>query len=103
DGETWLLEFPDTQVDGDVAFVVLGEQDSLTVISRDSLVVDRLIQASDNTKITFDDAVRLGMALGDTIDWARVEAEIDVRHSLEPGLGLPQVLRRVRQAIDSNL
>jgi hypothetical protein len=101
DGEVWLLEFPDSQVDGHVATLNLGDGDSLAVISRESLMVDRLLQATDGTQITFDDAVRLGVALGESADWQLVSAEVEQRHALEPGLSLISVFAAVRASIQS--
>jgi len=98
DDEMWLLEFPDSQVDGDVAILQLSERDSLAVITPESLMVDRLLQATDGTNATFDDAVRLGVALIASIDWEWVSEEIARRDALEPGLEIRSVYHRVRKA-----
>jgi len=104
DGELWLLEFPDSQVDGDVSMIQLSAEDTLSVIRLESLIVDRLLQATDGTRITFEEAVRLCVAAHRTTDWNWVGAEIGRRDSLEPGLGLSdahdRVLREVRSLVD---
>jgi hypothetical protein len=95
DGELWLLEFPDSQVDGDISLIELTDEDTLSVIRLESLIVDRLLQATDGTTITFDEAVRLCVAAHDRTDWDWVGAEIGRRHSLEPGLGLAETYDRI--------
>lgn len=104
DGELWLLEFPDSQVDGDVSMIQLSDEDTLAVISRESLIVDRLLQATDGTTITFEEAVRLCVVTYRTTNWSWVSTEIGRRGSLEPGLGLSdvfdRVLHKVRSLID---
>lgn len=104
DGELWLLEFPDSQVDGDVSMIQLSDEDTLAVISRESLIVDRLLQATDGTTITFEEAVRLCVVTYRTTNWSWVSTEIGRRDSLEPGLGLSdvfdRVLHKVRSLID---
>lgn len=104
DGELWLVEFPDSQVDGDVSMIQLSAEDTLSVIRLESLIVDRLLQATDGTRITFEEAVRLCVAAHGTTDWDWVVAEIGRRDSLEPGLGLSdvhdRVLHEVRSLVD---
>ena len=95
DGEVWPIEFPDSQVDGEVDVIRLTDDDLLTVIRLESLIVDRLLQATDGTGVTFEEAVRLCVAIYEKADWAWVAGEIDRRHGLEPGLGLSRVHRRV--------
>lgn len=95
DGERWLLEFPDSQVDGDVEEVVLDEGDVLTVISLESLIVDRMLQATDGIGVTFDEATRLGVAVFDLADWLAVEADIRQRDQIEPSLGLVEMYTKV--------
>ena len=52
DGEKWPVEFPDSVVDGDVMHVSLDAGEVLTVISTESLVLDRVRQATDRTEVT---------------------------------------------------
>ena len=95
DGEVWPIEFPDSQVDGEVDVIRLGNEDVLTVIRLESLIIDRLLQATDGAGLTFDDAVRLCVAVYEKADWAWVARDIDRRHGLEPGLGLSRVHQRI--------
>lgn len=101
DGEIWLLEFPDSQVDGEVSLIQLSAEDTLSVIRRESLIVDRLRQATDGTRITFEEVVRLCVAAYKTTNWSWVDIEIEERDSLEPGLGLSDVYDRVLQEVRS--
>ena len=95
DRQEWLLEFPDTQVDGDVMTIRLSPDDLLSVIRPESLIVDRVLQATDRTRITYDEALRLCLALFDKADWQVVSDEIRTRDSLEPGLKLQSVYDRL--------
>lgn len=95
DGERWLLEFPCSQVDGDVTVVRLDEDESLEVISLESLIVDRVLKATDGTKVTFVEAVRLFVAVFEETDWSKVDHEIRQRAELEPMLGLGATYSRV--------
>lgn len=76
DGQRWLIEFPDTTVDGNTVSVRLAEGEYLRVISLASLIVDRVLQSTDGTTVTFDEAVRLVYATFDRVDFSVVEAEI---------------------------
>lgn len=93
-GERWLLEFPSSQVDGEVTVVTLDADESLEVISLESLIVDRLLQATDGTKVTFLEAVRLCVATFDEAQWAKVDADVRQRSELEPMLDLDVTYRR---------
>jgi hypothetical protein len=95
DGERWLIEFPGSQVDGDVSVVALDDDDNLEVISLESLIVDRVLQATDKTEVTFDEAVRLCVAVFDRADWSRVEDEVIKRDELEPSLQMKSTYGRV--------
>lgn len=101
DGEVWLVEFPDTQVDGDISTIHLSPDDHLSVISRESLIVDRLLQATDQTGVTFDEAVRLCVAVYQEADWEWVGNEIGSRDLVEPGLGLEAMFARVLDEVRS--
>ncbi len=106
DRELWLLEFPDSQVDGDIELVALSPEDHLAVIRRESLIVDRLLQATDGTDVTFQEAVRLCAVTHSTADWSWVENEIGRRDLIEPGLQLAatyaRVIGEVRAYLDSD-
>lgn len=95
DGEKWLIEFPSSQVDGDVTSIVLDNDEILEVISLESLIVDRVLQATDGTKVTFIEAVRLCVAVFEEADWSKVGDEIGRRDELEPMLDLDSTYRRV--------
>ena len=103
DGELWLLEFPDSQVDGDTEIIDLTSEDQLAVIRKESLIVDRIIQATDGTKITFQEAVRLCVVVYENTNWSWVEGEIGKRDSLEPGLQLATTFGRVMEEARANL
>jgi hypothetical protein len=97
DGERWLLEFPDSQVDGSVSVIDLGDSEILNVISLESLIIDRVLQATDGTAGTFDEAVRLCVAAFRRADWPEVQREIEKRDSAETLLELRQTYTRVLQ------
>jgi hypothetical protein len=99
-----LIEFP-TDLEGiDSADTIeLTDTVSVEVISLPDLIVDRLIQATDATSVTFDDAVALLVATYGDIDWQVVDRLVD-DHSHDPMLSeLPTVLRRVRAAAEEAL
>lgn len=103
DGELWLLEFPDSQVDGDIEMIELSSEDHLAVIRKESLIVDRLLQATDGTKITFQEAIRLCVVVYTSTNWSWVESEIARRDSLEPGLQLAATYVRVMEDVRAHL
>jgi hypothetical protein len=76
DGQIWLLEFPESEVDGGTMKVRLDQDETLDVISVEFLLVDRMAQATDGTRVTFDEAVRLWVAVIEKADWKVVEQEI---------------------------
>ena len=94
-GEVWLLEFPASIVDGDVSSIRLSREDTLYVIRLESLVIDRVLQATDGTTVTFDEAVRLVVAAFEEADWDWVSEDVRRRSSLESGLGLADVYSRL--------
>jgi hypothetical protein len=72
----------------------------LAVISLNDLMMDRLLQATGGEPVTFDEAVRLGVAAYERIDWASLEeraAAIANGESLAEA-ALPDVLSTVRRA-----
>lgn len=95
DGERWLLEFPDSQVDGSVSVIELGSTETLNVISLESLIIDRVLQATDEAASTFDEAVRLCVATFRRADWPEVQREIEERDSAETLLEIRQTFARV--------
>lgn len=97
DGEQWLLEFPSSQVDGDVSIVSLDDGEDLEVISLESLIVDRVLQATDRTRVTTDEALRLMVSVFDRADWARVEDEVRERDRLAPKLRVQMTFENLRE------
>lgn len=95
DGERWLIEFPSSQVDGEVSVIALDDDASLEVISLESLIVDRVLQATDKTRVNFEEAVRLCVAVFDHADWGRVDGEIRKRDELAPMIQLESTYARV--------
>lgn len=101
DGRVVLLEFHDTRVDGGVMQVALDDGEPLLVIDRESLVVDRVEQATDHSQVTFDEAVRYCFAVTDQVDWPLVEAEIHRRDRMNPLIKLVQTYERVLDEVKS--
>ena len=95
DGEKWPVEFPGSVVDGDVMRVSLDDDDLLTVISTESLVFDRIRQATDRTGVTFDEAVRLCRAVMQTADWALIEGRIQAEDRQAPLMRIKETYERI--------
>lgn len=95
DGEKWPVEFPDSVVDGDVMHVSLDVGEVLTVISTESLVLDRIRQATDRTDVTFDEAVRLCRAVKETADWTLIEGRVNEEDRQAPLLRFRETYERV--------
>lgn len=95
DGEKWPVEFPDSVVDGDVMHVSLDVDEVLTVISTESLVLDRVRQATDRTDVTFNEAVRLCRAVKETANWAMIEGRVDEENRKAPLLRLKETYERI--------
>ena len=96
DGRHWVyevggvaigVEVPGDRLLGDEEpeLVDLGEI-SIAIISVTDLMMDRLVQATDGTAITYDEASQLAVAAGDRIDWDRVEERAARAGSTEPFL-----------------
>ncbi|MGC2240968.1 MAG: hypothetical protein WA726_09025 [Acidimicrobiia bacterium] len=85
DGERWPVEFPGSVVDGEWAPVKLNETEAVEVITLESLIVDRITQATDGTDVTFVEAVRLCFATYDRASWDWIEADIHRRTLLRGG------------------
>jgi hypothetical protein len=66
------------------------------VISLSDLIVDRLIQATDGTLLTFEDAVSFVVAMYPEIEWPTLEERIDREAVTLPGIA--DMLVRVRAA-----
>jgi len=79
DGSVELIEFPESQLDGTFERIFLNEDVAINVITVESLIVDRIHQATDGMSTTFDEAVRLVIAVGDRVDWAVVAFDLASR------------------------
>lgn len=88
DGEVWPVEFPTSSVDGQIQEIEMAPGETIKVITLESLMIDRLIQATDRTGVTEEEAVRLGLATAPDMKWAEVIRELRLRDSAEPGLRL---------------
>jgi hypothetical protein len=95
DGEKWPVEFPCSVVDGEVMLVTLESDEVLTVISTESLVMDRVRQATDSTAVTFEEAVRLCRAVRQTADWAVIDRQVSEEAARAPLLRLRETYERV--------
>lgn len=95
DGEKWPVEFPESVVDGTVMQVSLEAGEVLTVISTESLVLDRIRQATDGTQVTFDEAVRLCSAVRTTADWALILQQVEEEDQRAPLLRLKETYERI--------
>jgi hypothetical protein len=95
DGEKWPVEFPDSVVDGDVMHVSLDADEILVVISTESLVLDRIRQATDRTGVNLDEAVRLCRAVKDSADWVLIEGKVNEESRRAPFLRLRETYEEV--------
>lgn len=97
DGEIILVEFPDAHLDAVLPPERIEIQPgiSISIISLDDLMMDRLRQTTDGTSVTLDAAVELASAAYASIEWDWLE-----RRSVLPELeaiGVPDVLATVRR------
>jgi hypothetical protein len=76
DGTSEFVEFPASNLEGSFERIRLSNTVTMSVITVESLVVDRIVQATDGTIVTFDEAQRLIVAAADRVDWPAVAAEI---------------------------
>ena len=77
DGTSEFVEFPASNLGGSFEQIQLSDTVTMSVITVESLVVDRIVQATDGTDVTFDEARRLIVAASDRVDWPAVVAEIN--------------------------
>lgn len=96
EGDPVWIEFPESHLDGTYITVNLADTYAVRVISLESLVIDRMVQATDGTDVTFDEAVRL-VAATDDVDWDVVVADIALRRDTAY-LKLHDMIRRVLAA-----
>ncbi len=96
-GDVHLIEFPTSGYDIEAVLEVRLENDlKVRVISLSDLIVDRLIQATDGTLLTFEDAVSFVVAMYPEIEWPTLEERIDREAVTLPGIA--DMLVRVRAA-----
>ena len=79
DGTHELVEFPEPVLEGSFEQVRLSDEVLVNVITVESLVVERIQQATDGTSVTFDEALRLIVATSDRLDWMAVASEIRMK------------------------
>jgi len=79
DGTSEFVEFPGSTLEGSFEEVQLSDTVRMNVITVESLVVDRIVQATDATEVAFDEALRLIVATADRVDWMGVAADIKGR------------------------
>ena len=77
DGTSEFVEFPGSTLKGSFERIQLSDTVTVSVISLESLLVDRIVQATDGTDTTFDEASRLIVATADRVDWTAVADEIN--------------------------
>lgn len=102
DGGTIAVEVPSD--------ALLGEEEPeaadigsavVRVISVNDLMMDRLVQATDGTVVTWDEALALAIAAFDRIDWARLTERATEIASADPFLGrITELLDRLRLAAE---
>ncbi len=103
DGEVILVEFPDAHLDAVLPPERIEIQPgiSISIISLDDLMMDRLKQTTDGTSVMLDAAVALASAAYASIDWDWLE-----RRSVLPELeaiGVPGALVTVRREAKRSL
>lgn len=97
-GDMIAIEIPDTTLIGEhppelveVDGVVVG------IISLDDLMMDRLVQATDATPVTWDEARLLAGAAGDRINWDAIHTRCHILAGTEPFMrALPDLVTRLR-------
>lgn len=75
-GDVELVEFPESVLDGDFERIRLSDTVAVNVITAESLVVDRIHQATDGSTATFDGAIQLIIAVAHRVDWAMIAADL---------------------------
>jgi hypothetical protein len=78
-GDFDLVEFPESTLDGTFERIALSDTVAVSVIAAESLVIDRINQATDGSQVTFEDAQRLIVAVADRVDWAVIEHDLRAR------------------------
>ncbi len=103
DGTSEFVEFPESTLDGGFERIALSEEVTVNVIDVESLLVDRVTQATDGSDATFDEALRLIVATADRADWhsvalalrarpdSRYLGSIDKAHELLLAAAMPEI------------
>jgi len=107
EGRHWVLEGNDATIAVEIPadelaaveepdYVELGGV-TVSVISVTDLMMDRLIQATDRTTVTYEEALELAIAASDRIDWEQIVDRSDKIARTEPMLNdLPGLSDRIR-------
>lgn len=93
-----LVEIPETTLLGHDEPLLFQTPSGVTVrvISLDDLMLDRLMQATDGTVVTWEEALSLGIAAKHRINWTVLQARCDAAADEDAFLQrLPDVLNRI--------
>jgi hypothetical protein len=77
DGTSEFVEFPGSTLKGSFERIQLSDTVTVNVLTVESLLVGRIVQATDGTDVTFDEVLRLIVATADRVDWSAVAAEVN--------------------------
>ncbi len=91
------VEFPESTLDGNFEQIVLSADVSVNVITIESLIIDRIHQATDASVVTFDEAVRLVVATSGEADWEAIATDLTSRPDSK-FLGIASTAHRVLSA-----
>ena len=110
DGRHWLWGSGDHEIAIEVPGSILFGEDPpdlvsvagrvVRVISLNDLMMDRLIQATDGSAVTWEEALSLAVVARDRIDWTLIETRCRAAQADDVFLrNLPAVLDRLMQSI----
>jgi len=96
EGRHWVFQQDDSAIGIEVpADRLIGEESpelvdvagvAVGIIAVTDLMMDRLVQATDHTPVTYHEASQLAVAAGDRIDWDRIEERAERAGTTEPFL-----------------
>lgn len=106
DGRHWVIGSDDEEIAIEVPAERLYGEDTpelvevqgvvVRIISVNDLMMDRLIQATDGTSVTWDEALALAVAARDRVDWTEIESRCRTARGEDVFLrNLPTVLDRL--------
>ncbi len=109
EGRHWVMESAGRSIAVEVpSDALLGEEEPeatdigvaiVRVISVNDLMMDRLVQATDGTEVTWDEALALAIAAFDRIDWEKLSDRADAVASADPFLGnITELLNRLLES-----